>query len=372
MAGFSRSFMMGRRPKPSDYEIITSHNQITEGQQLTVTLNTVDVPSGTNIPFTITGVTSDDIDGFGLTGNFFILSNTASFVVTITADYASESEVFTIALDDHPVSRSVVINDLWIPSELGTLLEWYDISDAAGFSGSNSSVTTLIDKAGSNDLTRGQPTNTPITRTTNLSPNGERVAYFAGDQFLVASSSQSTVDNGNHFAIMVVRPTTVDNDKDSVWCYDGDNINDRDYAVSANHSSKFLGEVDLGNNAAPVGILGPWGSVNYETKWNVFVVVFDSSQGSIYVRVDGTQVDSTTYSNDLAENQLLRLMANRNGNKKQQGYFGEFCSVKGLPGTGGADQSFIEKLEGYLAHKWDLAGNLPVSHPYKSSPPTKT
>ncbi len=30
-----------------------------------------------------------------------------------------------------------------------------------------------------------------------------------------------------------------------------------------------------------------------------------------------------------------------------------------------------QKLEGYLAHKWGLAGNLPALHPYKDNPPTK-
>ena len=29
-----------------------------------------------------------------------------------------------------------------------------------------------------------------------------------------------------------------------------------------------------------------------------------------------------------------------------------------------------QKLEGYLAHKWGLTANLPVSHPYKTKPPT--
>jgi hypothetical protein len=29
-----------------------------------------------------------------------------------------------------------------------------------------------------------------------------------------------------------------------------------------------------------------------------------------------------------------------------------------------------QKMEGYLAYKWGLQANLPVGHPYKSSPPT--
>jgi hypothetical protein len=31
---------------------------------------------------------------------------------------------------------------------------------------------------------------------------------------------------------------------------------------------------------------------------------------------------------------------------------------------------YIEKAEGYLAHKWGLTSNLPVSHPYKNTAPT--
>jgi hypothetical protein len=47
------------------------------------------------------------------------------------------------------------------------------------------------------------------------------------------------------------------------------------------------------------------------------------------------------------------------------GYVAEFIVVSGLVGT-----TNKEKLEGYLAHKWGLAGNLPSGHPYKASPPT--
>jgi hypothetical protein len=33
-------------------------------------------------------------------------------------------------------------------------------------------------------------------------------------------------------------------------------------------------------------------------------------------------------------------------------------------------QSVVEKIQGYLAHKWGLAGSLPLSHPYKNATPT--
>jgi hypothetical protein len=53
-----------------------------------------------------------------------------------------------------------------------------------------------------------------------------------------------------------------------------------------------------------------------------------------------------------------------------QGQMAEFFTVASVPGTGGTDISDVEKAEGYLAHKWGLTGNLPVSHPYKNTAPT--
>ena len=48
----------------------------------------------------------------------------------------------------------------------------------------------------------------------------------------------------------------------------------------------------------------------------------------------------------------------------------EYFHVAGVPGSGGTNIDDVEKAEGYLAHKWGLESNLPVSHPYKSSAPT--
>jgi hypothetical protein len=34
-----------------------------------------------------------------------------------------------------------------------------------------------------------------------------------------------------------------------------------------------------------------------------------------------------------------------------------------------ADAGDRQRLEGYLAHKWGLQGNLPADHPWKAAPP---
>lgn len=48
-----------------------------------------------------------------------------------------------------------------------------------------------------------------------------------------------------------------------------------------------------------------------------------------------------------------------------QGYVYEVLLVQGT-----LSDTDRQKLEGYLAHKWGLTGNLPSGHPYKLTPPT--
>jgi 6-phosphogluconolactonase (cycloisomerase 2 family) len=46
----------------------------------------------------------------------------------------------------------------------------------------------------------------------------------------------------------------------------------------------------------------------------------------------------------------------------------EIAEAIAIEGTLSSDDR--QKLEGYLAHKWGLTANLPVDHPYKTTPPT--
>jgi len=68
------------------YSLTSSASTINEGQSFTVTLDTTNVPDGTNVPYTITGVSSEDLDGVSLTGNFTIISNSASVTFNVTED----------------------------------------------------------------------------------------------------------------------------------------------------------------------------------------------------------------------------------------------------------------------------------------------
>lgn len=94
----------------------TSAGQVIEGQPFIITLTTVNVSDDTLVPFTITGVSSEDINGASLTGNFTVKSNRASLVVFVSEDAINVDEkTFTITLDDVDVSVSVILLDSDIP-----------------------------------------------------------------------------------------------------------------------------------------------------------------------------------------------------------------------------------------------------------------
>ena len=81
------------------YALSSSASSISEGQSFTITLDTQNVANGTNVPYTITGVTSADIGGVSLTGTLTVQSNSAQITYNVSADVTTEgAETFTFSL----------------------------------------------------------------------------------------------------------------------------------------------------------------------------------------------------------------------------------------------------------------------------------
>ena len=87
----------------------------TEGGSISVVLNTTNVSTGTNIPYTVTGITANDLSSGSLTGNFTITNNSGNVFFSFSSDALSESETFTITLDGLGVSLAINILDYTSP-----------------------------------------------------------------------------------------------------------------------------------------------------------------------------------------------------------------------------------------------------------------
>jgi sugar lactone lactonase YvrE len=92
------------------YALTRSAASVNEGGSVTFTMTTTDVADGVNVPYTITGVSTSDIDGAPLTGNFTINSNTASVTFDITADATTEGTE-TMTMTSGGQTATVTIND---------------------------------------------------------------------------------------------------------------------------------------------------------------------------------------------------------------------------------------------------------------------
>lgn len=93
------------------YQLTTSVQSINEGLQFGITLVTEGVPAGTTVPYTITGVTSDDLYGAPLTGNFVVGTNDTITFLT-SQDFVTEGpEYVTITLDNGRGSAEILVND---------------------------------------------------------------------------------------------------------------------------------------------------------------------------------------------------------------------------------------------------------------------
>jgi hypothetical protein len=113
------------------YNILTDKALYVEGETILYTINTTNVPDGTVLNYTLSGpsITASDVSTGSLTGNFTIVSNTASFSITTLSDGAIEgSEVLTLTIDTTTVSKDVIITDAPLASVPSAVLPTYSIS----------------------------------------------------------------------------------------------------------------------------------------------------------------------------------------------------------------------------------------------------
>ena len=194
----------------------------------------------------------------------------------------------------------------------------------------------------------------------------------------LSTVSFAIANNGNHWAAFAGTIQEPNNSKDSIWSFETTLSPKRDYAISSSNQNAFDGELDLDglstnriSSNAGNKIDFTSGSPIAENTGFIILCYFDKSHGEIGVRINGSNAftPETDYDNNLKTTAGMNIFRNR-GSENYGGKLFEFMVSQGQPGIGSGNKMYIEKAEGYLAHKWGLTSNLPVSHPYKNTAPT--
>ena len=139
----------GSTPSTS-YSLAASETEVNEGGSFDVTLTTTGLSNGTQVPYTITGIDTNDIGGTALTGNFQINGNSATLTINVSEDFTNDGgdETFSLTLDNGlGGTAEVIIHDTSLATSFGgwpagvPQTNWGTKSHTVSNTGGSASVT---------------------------------------------------------------------------------------------------------------------------------------------------------------------------------------------------------------------------------------
>jgi hypothetical protein len=273
-------------PTPS-YSLSRSQATVSEGSSASITLTTTNVSNGTVIPYTITGVSANDIN-IPLDGQFIVgTSNTVTIV--FAADLVTEgTETLRLALSNGAANISITINDTSLtPPAAGTLLsqvcqEPFDLVGTYA-DGSGGTYTQLIE---ANSPTCGyQP---PFTFSVSPeSYTSQATAWDIGDVVVNTTATTSiTITNTSETSGTV---TVQETSRPLAWDVAVDSISSETQLASKNYTIPAGQSISVPISVIPRTILD-FRSVNRQFDFKI-------------LQADGTGDSYTIYwtGNSIAE-----------------------------------------------------------------------
>jgi len=260
-------------------------------------------------------------------------------------------------------------NAKFSPNQITTSL-WLDAADASTITEAAGLVSQWDDKSGnSNDATQGTGASQPLTGSRSI--NGLNGLDFDGiDDYLLNSSANLTsVFNGtnNQFSIL------------AVWQSDDNSLAQR--IITATNTATSKNRFEYGPQYNEINdfrtiMINDSSSTNYIdgqgiTKDNNAHLSFIGSDGSTFIpRQDGGLFPSEQKIGlpfGLVQNINQVSIGITEFTLKINPFNGIISEILIIDNY--VDDSTRQNIEGYLAWKWGLVSNLPVTHPYKSAPP---
>lgn len=247
----------------------------------------------------------------------------------------------------------------WTPASFGSnLTAWYDFDDLATQTLSGSSITQITSKGNTRTLTSPSSTTQPTT-VANFQ-NGRRVGAFNGSsQYL--NTTTATIPGNSKTVFVAARCGSYTGPGATVYDYFL-----RDTLRWSSSGYPFYYASNDGSTYYPARQLTQVAYFVPQNTWTI-LGVRDTDTGNTQLWYNGNLHDFGANSDRgaLTTNVRFALGSWADGdNAWLTSHIAEYIEVSGDISV--ADK---ERIEGYLAHKWGLTGNLPSGHPYKTSPP---
>ena len=263
----SASVVVNDTSRTPTYAIGRSLSAVNEGSSVVFTLSTTNVSNGTVLPYTISGISSNDVTTGSLTGSFTVSNNLATATITMSADQLTEgAETATLTLNNAAASNFVVVNDtsVFTPATISGLQLWLDAADSSTLfdatAGGNlvatdgTAVARWADKSGNNrHATQGTANARPLLKTSVK--NGRNVLRFDGanDKIIIPNSAGAfSFAYTSPFAIFVVCKNDGTTNTYNFWAI-------ADNGITGGNRGFYFGQSGSGNNkSAGFSLYNSW------------------------------------------------------------------------------------------------------------------
>lgn len=267
---------------------------------------------------------------------------------------------------------------LWTPLNMATSPRIYlDVQDSSvtDVSGACAEISNLGSLGTNGNFLQGTASNRPSILNAEL--NGRRVLRFDGSNDVLTCSTAATLfrNTGAAWVFSVYKKRTTDGSPTARYLlFSSDagslirfSVLAADNAVGrANKPTMFAKRLDADSAAAlesPNVVAG---------SYVMFMATCDYSTRAGVIRENGTQsaansalTASAGNTSDTSAASATSIGALSAGGSAADIDLATVVVSNVMPSAGE-----IEKLEGWAAHRWGLAGNLPSGHPYKTTAPT--
>ena len=254
-------------------------------------------------------------------------------------------------------------NGVWNPNSIGNLQAWFDAADSSSVTVSGSSVTQWRDKS-SNAYSVGQPTASNQPSYSTAIQNKKNGIQFATSSFLFAAgSSMPNFTTGSATSVFLAARNASTNTGwnifNTIW-FIGINGGTTRYHLSFNQNT--TDGTTLYTNGTLIGQV----TSNAVAPSSNAIVGFTASSTSATIHTNGS---SDTYAGTTlpAANNSTYFMFGDARNDAQASSDTVIYEMIGYNVQLNITQR--QQIEGYLAWKWGLVGNLPSTHPFKLFPP---
>lgn len=253
------------------------------------------------------------------------------------------------------LGKFVDAGGLWTPAQVQEdLVYWYDISDSSTVTLSGSLITDVADKGNnSRDLvadTGKEPS--LLSADQNGLDVGDWSAAVAGAVKRLRADFATVSQPITHASVF-----NFEDNSGSDVLFDSYDSSNRHVVRAPN---PFF-QADNSLSSALMDISSP--------AWAVLTAV--ANEASSLIRANGgDDSDSGNYGSFGLEGISIGSARGAPNPITQAATFVFSGKIGEMVGYAGTDSATYERLEGYLAWKWGLEGNLPTGHPYKLAAPT--